>query len=408
MNTPGQPESVKIAGRDYFKLTYSRQLVIADAPVEELVVDPLRVNVNVEARFAKARISSNSYVIGVRSLPSQGRPDWFRAGNIGRFDVKATWRYLRADKESKPTETIPEALVVDDFLMVDLEVRGRGNLDGVSMPVLDGAQRFEVVSQTPRANNVVTYSLDGVSGVRHWRLRLRPRMVGTYAIPRIQFAYFDPSGDRYHAVTVKGRMVTVNQTMRAVMGGQTLQNEELSAARAEVGWPNLRVTYTIPVERDIDVSPQIAFTYGNNLRADSIGLELGAEIRWQFWRDGAWSGALVPNPAVVVIVSTRKGDGELGLRFGVPAVTLGFQATSTISLFMGGQIPLWMTLGPDPQVWLPFLADLGVEFQVHRTDDAIINLMSGISAGPSLCLNRCPGPTVEFGLRAFVGGAVVW
>jgi len=405
---PPQPQKVTIGGREYMKLPYSRQVVVANAPIEELVVDPLKINANFEARFSKARLRSNAYSIQITSLPRVGRPDWFRAGNVGRFAMTATWKYLKAEKGAEPTEKIPERLVADDFLVLDLELSGTGNLEAIKPPVLDGAQRFEVVSLSPKGNDVVSVDASGIKGERHWRFRLRPKIVGTYITPKVHFAFFDPDGGGYTVLTEKGRMVTVDQTMRPTMGGLTLQNENLNAARAEIGWPNVKLTYTIPVEPNIDASPQIAVSYGNNLTADRVGLELGAEIRWHFWRDGPWSAAMVPNPALLVVVPTARGNGEFGLRFGIPAISIGYQATSTISLMMGAQIPFWMTLGEDPQVWLPILADLGVEFQIHRTDDAIINLMVGTSLGPSICLNKCPGPTVEFGLRAFLGGAIVW
>ncbi len=405
---PGEPEEVTIDGRPFRKVAYSRQVVIAAAPIEELVVDPLTLNVNFEARFSKAKLRSNTYKLRISSLPRVGRPDWFRAGNVGAFELTATWQYLRGDQDAKPTTAIPQRLVADDFLILDLAVKGAGNLEGVTRPHLDGTQRFEVVGVRARHRDVVTIDPNGVRGARHWRLRLRPRELGTYTLPKVRFAFFEPTVGKYELVTEKARMVTVDQTMRPVMGGLTLQNRDLNAARAEVGWPNVKITYTIPVEDDVDASPQVALFYGQNMRAGTIGLELGAEIRWQFWRDGPLSAALVPNPSLLVVVPTRGGHGAIGLRFGVPAVAFGYQATSTISLLFGAQVPFWMTLGPDPEVWLPVMADLGVEFQVHRTDDAIVNLVAAASAGPSFCLNRCPGPAVEFGLRAFVGGAIVW
>lgn len=406
---PGQPERVTIDGKVYFKVAYSRQLVVAKAPVETLVVDPLKVNVNVEDRFSKARLRSNAYTLRIRSLPAAKRPDWFRDGNVGRFDMKATWQYQAGDGDGVPTTVFPNRMVADDLIILDVEISGTGNLNGIAAPALDGAQRFEVVRLQPRATDVVKVSPNGVAGVRHFRFRLRPKAVGMYATPRLRFSFYDPATKAYETLTGKGRMVEVDQTMRPTLGGLTLDNPELNAARAEVGWPHVRVTYTIPVDKGLDVSPQVAFFYGENTRVGRIGLELGAEVRWNFWRDGAWSGALVPDPAILVVIPTRGGDdGAIGLRFGIPAVALGYQVSSTMSLNFGARIPFWMTLGPDPQIWLPVLADIGVEFQVHRTDDAIVNLATGISAGPSMCLNNCPGPSVELGLRAFVGGAIVW
>ena len=68
--------------------------------------------------------------------------------------------------------------------------------------------------------------------------------------------------------------------MVSLKGGRTLGIDSPNAARAEVGWPGMKITYVLPILENLDVSPQFGFVYGHNLRADIVGFEPGVEIKW--------------------------------------------------------------------------------------------------------------------------------
>ncbi len=200
--------------------------------------------------------------------------------------------------------------------------------------------------------------------------------------------------------------------MTSLMGGRTfgMQPEEQVkhyAARAELGWPNLRLTYVVPFLDDLDVSPQFTMIYGRNLRAGVVGFEPGLEVRWNVWQQGEYSLAFYADPALLVWVPTDGEAGQVGLRLGAPGIVGGWQLASHINVFGGLKAPLSVAFGADTQVLLPVTAEAGFEVQAFRSEDVGVNATGLLAVGPELCLTGCDR-SAELTLRVGLGASVVW
>ena len=148
----------------------------------------------------------------------------------------------------------------------------------------------------------------------------------------------------------------VANAMPSLMGGRTLGLGGERAARAEVGWPGLKLTYVIPTTETLDVSPQFTFRYGHNLRADLVGFEPGVEVRWNFWQKGLWTLAFMADPALLLWIPTDGSTGNIGLRLGGPGLVVGWQASSLIQVVGGLRFPVRFTVAPEPTLTVPILA----------------------------------------------------
>jgi hypothetical protein len=195
--------------------------------------------------------------------------------------------------------------------------------------------------------------------------------------------------------------------MVALKGGRTLGTDSPNAARAEVGWPGMKITYVLPVLEDLDISPQFGFVYGHNLRADIVGFEPGVEIKWSFLQKGAWSMALVADPSILVWVPTDGSKGNVGLRIGGPGLVAGWQAASRLSLFGGIRAPMRTGLVPDQSFTIPVLGDLGAEMSFYQDEDVMVQGHAQLSLGPEFCFGGSCGDT-EMGAQMTLGTSILW
>lgn len=197
------------------------------------------------------------------------------------------------------------------------------------------------------------------------------------------------------------------EAMTSLMGGRTLGVQgEQRAARAEVGWPGMRLTYVIPFTEHLDISPQLGFLYGHNLRAGMVGFEPGFEIRWSVWRRGAWSAAVVADPALRLHIPTDGTRGDLGVRIGGPGLVMGWQVAQRISVSGGLRIPLATTLVPDRTLTIPVLAEASLEMELYGDEDITMQATGLLSVGPEYCVGPCT--PADIGVKLALGAVVFW
>lgn len=157
------------------------------------------INQVAEARFPE---------IEVLPLPTAGRPPFF-GGAVGQYSLTAS--LSRNEVEANESVT----------LTVKLSGRGNVKLVEVNPPVLPPAlEQFE-----PKYNESVSVNLSGMSGSKTYEYVLVPRYRGTYKIPEIQFAYFDPEKKDY--VTLRTESFEIN-----VLSGDAPPPGQLSAGGA--------------------------------------------------------------------------------------------------------------------------------------------------------------------------------
>ena len=194
--------------------------------------------------------------------------------------------------------------------------------------------------------------------------------------------------------------------MVSLTGGRTLGLGGQQAARAEVGWPGVRVTWVLPMTETLDISPQLGLVYGHNMRADRVGFEPGAEVRWNFWQRGAWTLAATANPALLLWIPTDGDKGTLGLRLGGPGMVVGYQLTPRMTVTSGLRVPLRIEMTPEPVLVIPLLTDLGAEMEVMRRQDYSLQAHGKLTLGSELCVGSCDSATLSASLGFGVG--VLW
>lgn len=137
---------------------------------------------NIEARTATRKLE-------VQALPRDGRPDSFN-GAIGQFTLDSSATPKRADAGEPVT--------------LSLTVKGRGNFDAITAPVLTGEDGWRVYApkDTFTANDAIGYG-----GTKTFEISMVARLDQT-ATPGAEFSYFDPQKKKYVTLTAKPVAVT--------------------------------------------------------------------------------------------------------------------------------------------------------------------------------------------------------
>jgi hypothetical protein len=136
-------------------------------------------------RTETLRAAAPSRTVHVDPLPA-GVPAGF-AGAVGRFDLEASLSGNRT--------------LAGEAVTLRLALSGRGNfpsLGSPTLPEMPGLRTFE-----PQVGEELRVLEDGMRGTRTWEYVLVPLEAGTVKVPRIAYAYFDPSSDRYRTTLTR-------------------------------------------------------------------------------------------------------------------------------------------------------------------------------------------------------------
>ena len=175
-----------------------------------LNVDPLRIETEVFAprspgdplsRFFSLRNpyetierASPQVTIEARPLPG-GAPESFQ-GAVGQFDMKAQVSRTEVD--------------VGEPVEVTLRITGTGNLAMLEPPLLKSPGIFEAYE--PDVNSVIESSGRRVRGNKTFTYLLVPRSNGTFEVPPIEFAFFDPAAGQYRTLSADPMTIRVTGT----------------------------------------------------------------------------------------------------------------------------------------------------------------------------------------------------
>lgn len=231
---------------------YTRIRMMAETTLTQsgkITVQPARVLANMvvgqqrgfmgfsQNRYQLFQAKDQVRVLDVRPLPLKNRPDSF-SGAVGEsFSIQA-----RANKT---------VVAVGEPIPIELEIRGKGTLDGLQLPDflalgLDPKQ-VETPSQTP-------LGIINDDGAKVFSFSIRLKDSGVREIPALDFAYFDPIEGRYQhaytqpiALSVSGsNMVSSAQVVsttksdsNAVASEQTEQS--LSTSQFDLSWNDVDV-----------------------------------------------------------------------------------------------------------------------------------------------------------------------
>ena len=216
-----------------------------------LNVDPLRIETEVFAprspndpfgrRFFSLRNpyetierASPRVQIEARPLPD-GAPESF-AGAVGRFEMDA--EISRTDVE------------VGEPVQVTVHLTGTGNLAMLDGPELKVPGIFETYD--PEVNTSINSSGRQVRGSKTFTYLLVPRSNGTFTLPPIELAYFDPSTEQYRTMRSEPMTIRATGTASTTMAVSTtatgLPVDDIAQPITTPAWTRLQHT---PLHRSL-------------------------------------------------------------------------------------------------------------------------------------------------------------
>ena len=158
----------------------------------------------------KKELSSSSFAIDVKNLPTTGKPDSF-AGAVGNYSFKS---------EIDKTE-----LSTNEAFTITLTVSGTGNIELLQMPEPVFPPDFEVYD--PKITTSPSTSSQGLSGTKKAEYLVIPRRAGNFSIPPVEFSCFDPSTSSYHAIPSQAYEIRVEKGANTGNeGGAYASNQE--------------------------------------------------------------------------------------------------------------------------------------------------------------------------------------
>ncbi len=143
-----------------------------------------------DIREVRKKIGSQPIRIEVRDWPEDGRPESFD-GAVGEFRLESTPPASAMSANTSGTYT--------------LRLSGTGNFPLIRAPQLSMPQSFEQFNI--RSSDNIRNTRTGTSGYREFSYPFIPRSDGLYAIPALEFSYFDPGQRRY--VTLSSRETSI-------------------------------------------------------------------------------------------------------------------------------------------------------------------------------------------------------
>ena len=155
-------------------------------------------------------LSSQSFLLEVKPLPTAGKPDSF-AGAVGNFN-------FTSDRDMTELST-------NEAFTLTLTVSGSGNVELLQMPVPVFPPDFEVYDPKITLNTNVT--AQGLSGTKKAEYLVIPRRAGNFTIAPVAFSYFDPATGSYNTLNSEAYNLSVKKGLNSDPdGGIYAPNQE--------------------------------------------------------------------------------------------------------------------------------------------------------------------------------------
>ena len=140
-------------------------------------------------------LNSNNIVIDVLELPREGKPEEF-SGAVGNFSLK--------------TELDKDSINVNDSFVFSVEVNGSGNLNLLSSPLVEFDDALEVFD--PKNSDNIKMNSRGVKGYKKEEYIIVPRNRGVYALPVVEFNFFNPKTTEYVVLNTNQKSIKVGSS----------------------------------------------------------------------------------------------------------------------------------------------------------------------------------------------------
>lgn len=187
--TQQQQYTVRVSGRTY-RVT-ALQTILFPTSAGEHIIEPAVLQLPGSLFQAGRTLRSEPVTVTVRPLPDP-TPDGF-SGAVGQLNITAT---------AEPT-----SVVINEPVTLRVTVSGQGNIETLPDPALPEPAGWRAFESTSLVN---TQLEDGrLTGSRVYEQLLVPTEAGTFTIPAIPYAYFDPEAGAYRTVTTEPLTVIV-------------------------------------------------------------------------------------------------------------------------------------------------------------------------------------------------------
>lgn len=131
----------------------------------------------------KKNLTTNPLAIHVKPLPADKPASYANA--VGTFTLNP----------SISTEKVK----ANEAITLTLEISGTGNMKLIRNPEVAFPDNFELYD--PVVDNALNVTTNGLTGIRKISYMVIPRYEGNYAIPPLEFTYFDPATNKYKTLT---------------------------------------------------------------------------------------------------------------------------------------------------------------------------------------------------------------
>ncbi len=200
-----------VNGRTYNVGTFEQKLLFPQK-AGKTTIDPIEIEFMVRQRVArsrsrnpfddffesnyrtvKKRVKSKPVTINVKALPSD-RPEGY-SGGVGQLSMKAS-----VNKND---------VAVNDGITLKVVISGSGNHKFIEDPIIQFPADFDDFDA--KISNNITNTASGMKGSKTYEYLMIPRHAGTFTIPSVKFAYFDPAKGQYQTNDSEPITITVEK-----------------------------------------------------------------------------------------------------------------------------------------------------------------------------------------------------
>lgn len=191
------------------------------------------------------KVSSKPIGINILPLPMEGRPKSFYNAVGSDYSIKAS-----VDNQT------PQA---GEPITLTITVKGQGNMRAVGdVPVPDLGKSFRVYDTTSSFTSKVTGNILG--GTKVYKTVIVPRASGVFAIPPIEFSYFDVKDKRYK--TIKSNAIDLEVSPSSNASASPISFSSASAQSPNGGVEQILQDIRYIKEGDISLFSAFASGFG--------------------------------------------------------------------------------------------------------------------------------------------------
>lgn len=183
---------------------------------------------------SKETLRSNAITIEAKPLPAQNRPASF-SGLVGQFNISS-----KLDRNT---------LAANDAANLSISLSGKGNIKMIEKPQINFPANLEVYD--PKVADNTSNTAAGMSGSRTFEYLMIPRTGGTFDIPEIEIAYFDPASSRYHILKTPAYQLEVSKPegMAAESFNSGVSQEDIQVIGSDVRFIITRPFKLMPLHK---------------------------------------------------------------------------------------------------------------------------------------------------------------